>query len=122
EGTTGLVCSSGSVAFIKNIIYRCATGVSCTGGSVISDCNDLWENTLDHSGCAQGATDLFVMPMFCYEAGGSPGPYYLHIDSPCWSTNNTCGVSIGAFTTTYGCTGVATEESTWGRIKQLYSE
>ncbi|MBN2071790.1 MAG: right-handed parallel beta-helix repeat-containing protein [Candidatus Krumholzibacteriota bacterium] len=122
EGGTGISVSGGNVSISNNILYRQQTGIACTGGASIITCNDLWENTVDYDGCAQGAGDFFEMPRFCYEAGDSPGLYYLHVDSPCWAANNSCGVNLGAFTSAPGCSGVAVRESTWGVIKQLYTE
>lgn len=122
EGTTGISVSGGVVSVDRNIIYRCITGTECLGGTVTFFCNDFSENTSDYSGCSQGAEDFFQPPRFCYEAGASPGPYWLHEDSPCWAANNSCGVNLGAFTATYGCTGVAAKETSWGEIKQLYME
>ncbi len=122
EGTTGVSISGGTASVERSIIYRCATGVECLGGSLTFFCNDFWENALNYGGCSQGPSDFFLLPRFCYEAGSSPGPYWLHIDSPCWLANNACHVNLGAFTATYGCTGVAAKESSWGEIKQLYTE
>ncbi|MBU8922034.1 MAG: hypothetical protein KOO63_09465 [Bacteroidales bacterium] len=122
EGVIGISASAGVLSVDKNIIYRCTTGVECGGGVMTLACNDFWENTVDFSGCVAGPTDFFQMPMFCYEAGSSPAPYYLHIDSPCWSGNSPCGESVGAFTASHGCEGVATGKASWGQIKQMYSQ
>lgn len=118
--STGVKFSGGTTLFEKSIVYRCDTGAYYLGGSVALQCNDFWENAVDYSGCSPGPTDFSALPRFCYEADGSPGLYYLHIDSPCWSYNNDCGVNVGAFTSVAGCTGTAVKRSTWGEIKALY--
>lgn len=122
EGTTGISITSGTVDVSRSIIYRCVTGAFCGGGSIMFYCNDFWENTTDYNGCTPGADDFSEIPMFCYEAGGSPGLYWLHVDSPCWGSNNTCGVNVGAFTGSPGCSGTAAEDASWGQIKNLYTE
>ncbi len=122
EGLTGVRVSGGTVTVGSSILYRLDIGMDYHSGTIILSCNDLWENTVNYSGCSQGATDFFELPRFCYELDGSPGLYYLHSDSPCWASNNACGVNIGAYVSGPGCTGVAAGEATWGDIKQLYTE
>lgn len=122
EGMTGISVSGGTVDAFRNIIYRCLTGAQCTGGSLVLSCNDLWENAADYSGCGPGAGDIYEMPRFCYEATTQPGPYYLHVDSPCWAANNPCGVNIGALTGVAGCSGTAAREASWGSIKGIFQE
>ncbi len=118
--STGIQISGGTTILEKSIVYRCDTGADYMGGSVSFLCNDFWENGADYSGCSPGTTDFSALPRFCYEADGSPGLYYLHVDSPCWSYNNDCGVNVGAFTSVAGCSGTAVTRSTWGEIKALY--
>jgi hypothetical protein len=117
---TGILISGGNVTVNYNIIYGCTTGVECSGGSVDSDCNDLWSNSTDFSGCASGPNDLFVNPLFCLSAPSSPGPYYLDKDSPCWKENNPCGKNFGFFTSEPGCEGTPVKGSSWGEIKKLF--
>lgn len=117
---TGIEVSAGSVTLSRNIVYGCDTGFYCTGGSASLGCNDLWLNTADYTGCGPGTQDISALPRFCFEAGGAPGPYYLHEDSPCWAENNGCGYDMGAFTQLPGCTGTAVEQTTWGAIKRLH--
>lgn len=116
---TGISVSGGVVSVDRNIVSGCGTGALCSGGSVLFDCNDFWYNSSDYSGCSPGATDIHVMPRFCLIAYPAE-PYMLHIDSPCWASNNACGVNMGAFTMTHGCEGTALEETSWGAIKRMY--
>ncbi len=122
EGITGINVSGGAVNAFHNIIYRCVTGAQCSGGSLNLSCDDFWENTVNYSGCGPGTGDFFEMPRFCYGASSQPGLYYLHVDSPCWAENNPCGVDIGALTLIAGCSGTATRDASWGRIKRIYAE
>ncbi|MBN1165290.1 MAG: hypothetical protein JXB45_11970 [Candidatus Krumholzibacteriota bacterium] len=116
---TGINVWGGTVTLGKCIIDGCGTGISSSGGSITFECNDWWDNTLHFSGCSPGAEDFFLQPVFCYEAGEPLGPYYLSADSPCLKSNNSCGYNLGAFSTP-ACTGVSTQNSTWGEIKLLY--
>jgi hypothetical protein len=117
---TGAQIFGGSMTLTRCIINSCGTGASCLGGSLSLSCNNFHLNTEDYGGCAAGADDFYDLTRFCFEAGGSPGLYYLHVDSPCWAANNECGVDVGAFTQSPGCTGTAVEESSWGAIKKLH--
>lgn len=116
----GFVISGGTVNFEKNIVAGCQTGILATGGSISLSCNDMWNNSVNYSGCSQGATDISEDPMFCYRTPGSPGLYYLHQDSPCWAENNACGQDMGTFTQVVGCTGTATGDCSWGSIKNMF--
>ncbi len=120
NSSTGITVVSGSVSVNRNIISGCETGVECSGGAISSDCNDFWNNQTDYTGCSGGAGDIFEDPIFCYLTSPSPDLYYLHKDSPCWASNNPCGVNIGAFIYTAGCEGEAVEETSWGAIKSMY--
>jgi hypothetical protein len=117
---TGAQILGGSMTLTRCIINSCGTGAICLGGSMSLSCNNLHLNTVDYGGCAAGTDDFYGLPRFCFEAGGSPGLYYLHVDSPCWAENNACGFDVGAFTQSPGCTGTAVEESSWGAIKNLH--
>ena len=117
---TGVESLGGSTTFTMSIINGCNTGALCSGGSISLSCNNFYLNTTDYGGCAAGVDDFYGLTRFCYAAGGSPDPYYLHIDSPCWAENNACGLDVGAFTQLPGCTGTAVEETSWGTIKKMY--
>ncbi len=116
----GVESAAGSASFTRSIVSACVTGALCSGGSLSMSCNNFNLNAVDYDGCVAGSGDFHDLTRFCFEAGGSPGPYYLHVDSPCWAENNTCGVDVGAFTQSPGCTGTAVEETTWGAIKKMY--
>ena len=120
NAVTGIEALGGSSTLIRSIIHGCDTGALCSGGSISLSCNNFYLNMADYSGCAAGVGDFYGKTWFCYDAGGSPGPYYLHIDSPCWAENNACGVDVGAYTQSPGCTGTAVEETSWGAIKKMY--
>lgn len=117
---TGVENLGGSFALTRSIINDCTTGASCIGGSTTLSCNNFHLNTVNYSGCAAGTGDFYGLTRFCFAAGGSPAPYYLHADSPCWAENNVCGFDVGAFTQSPGCTGTAIEESSWGSIKKMH--
>lgn len=117
---TGVQNLGGSFTLNWSIIYGCTTGSLCMGGSTALSCNNFYLNLVNYSGCAAGTGDFYSLTRFCFAAGGSPGPYYLHVDSPCWAENNTCGFDVGAFTQSPGCTGTAVEESSWGAIKKMH--
>lgn len=117
---TGVENLGGSFTLTRSIINGCTTGVSCSGGTTALTCNNFYLNTVDYNGCAAGAGDFYDLTRFCYAAGGSPAPYYLHVDSPCWAENNACGLDVGAFIQSPGCTGTAVKESSWGSIKKMY--
>ena len=117
---TGIESLGGSTSFTRSIINGCDTGALCSGGSISLSCNNFHLNTMDYSGCAAGTDDFYGLTRFCYDAGGSPGFYYLHVDSPCWAENNACGVDVGVFVSSPGCTGTAVEETNWGTIKKLH--
>jgi hypothetical protein len=82
-------------------------------------CNVFWNNAAGPIyGDALAATDVVANPMFC-----SPytGDFTIAISSPAAPANNICAVLIGAYG--IGCTGqVLTKETTWGQIKNIYSE
>jgi len=117
---TGVESLGGNFILTMSIINGCNTGALCSGGSISLSCNNFYLNTTDYGGCAAGVDDFYGLTRFCYAAGGSPDPYYLHIDSPCWAENNACGLDVGAFTQLPGCTGTAVEETSWGTIKKMY--
>ena len=117
---TGVENLGGSLTLTRSIINGCISGASCIGGSTTLSCNNFYLNTVNYSGCAAGTGDFYGLTRFCYAAGGSPAPYYLHVDSPCWAENNACGFDVGAFTQSPGCTGTAVEESSWGSIKKMH--
>jgi len=117
---TGIEALGGTASVTRCIIYGCVTGALCSGGSISSSCNNFHLNATDYGGCASPQDDFYGLTRFCYSAGGSPGPYYLHSDSPCWSENNACGVDVGAFIQLPGCTGTAVEETSWGAIKKMH--
>jgi hypothetical protein len=117
---TGFESVGGSSSLSRSIIYGCDTGALCSGGSVSLSCNNFHLNTVNYSGCSAGTDDFYDLTRFCFEAEGSPGPYHLHADSPCWAANNACGVDVGVYVTSPGCTGTAVEETSWGAIKKIY--
>ncbi len=117
---TGIESLGGSTTFTMSIINGCDTGALCLGGSISLSCNNFYLNMADYSGCATGIDDFYGLTRFCYAAGGSPSPYYLHVDSPCWAANNACGVDVGTYTQSPGCTGTAVEETSWGAIKKMH--
>ena len=116
----GVVFGGGSSTFTRSILYGCSTGASCSGGAVNPSCNDYFLNGTDYEGCAPGATDFYSDPMFCFAVAPSPGLYWLHATSPCFTGANPCGVRCGAMTAAAGCTGTAVEETSWGAVKALY--
>jgi hypothetical protein len=118
--TTGARFLGGTTTFTRNIVYHAETGVQCTGGSPAISCNDFYLNTADYGGCAAGTNDFYVNPLFCFSKPPAPGLYWLHVDSPCLTGLNPCGLKVGAFTASAGCSGEATERSTWGAIKSIY--
>jgi hypothetical protein len=119
-------CSSGarflggSTTFTRNIVYHADTGVQCAGGAVASSCNDFFLNTVNASGCTLGSNDFGLDPMFCFWKEPAPSSYWLHVNSPCFTAANPCGVRVGAITASAGCSGEATERATWGVIKDRY--
>lgn len=113
---TGVRVSGATGIVQRSIIYGCDVGIEYTSGSITIDCNDFWLNDIDASGTSIPGGNIFELPRFCFVAAPH-NPYFLHIDSPCWSVNNACGVNMGAFTVTWGCEGTAVRESTWGAIK-----
>jgi len=117
---TGVEALGGTATVTRCIIYGCVTGAFCSGGSISLSCNNFHLNAADYSGCAASLDDFYGLTRFCYSAGGSPGLYYLHVDSPCWAENNACGVDVGAFIQLPGCTGTAVEETSWGAIKEMH--
>lgn len=118
---TGARFLGGSTTFTRNIVYHANTGMQCSGGSVTFSCNDFYLNTSNSAGCTLGATDFYLNPMFCFWKPPAPSSYWLHVDSPCFVTaSNPCGVRVGAFTSAAGCSGAATEHTTWGAIKDIY--
>lgn len=116
---TGVFVSGGMVSVSRNIIYGCDTGAQCSGGTVVFDCNNFHLNSTDYSGCSPGANDFYELTRFCFIAYPEE-PYLLHIDSPCWGRNNSCGVNVGAFIMIHGCEGAAVEETSWGAIKRIF--
>ena len=120
NSSIGVIVVSGNVSITRNIISSCGTGVECSDGLISNDCNDFWNNQNDYVGCSAGTGDIFEDPIFCYFTSPSPDLYYLHRDSPCWASNNSCGVNMGAFIYTVGCEGEAVEETSWGAIKAMY--
>jgi hypothetical protein len=117
---TGIETTGGSSMLTRSIISGCGMGARCAGGAISLDCNNMHLNTADYDGCTPGAGDFYDLPRFCYAAGGPPNPYYLHVDSPCWAANNSCGLDVGAFTITPGCSGTATKDASWGAIKLIH--
>lgn len=119
--STGARFLGGSTTFTRNIVYHASTGMQCSGGSVIGSCNDFYLNTLNYGGCTPGTNDFYLNPMFCFWKTPAPSSYWLHVASPCFVTvSNPCGVRVGAFTSAAGCSGTATEHTTWGAIKDIY--
>lgn len=118
--STGIASNGGNAAVARCIVYSCSVGVACSGGIVDLSCNDFFLCSVNYSGCTAGSTDFYADPMFCLGVPSSPGPYWLHKDSPCFTGSNPCGVRVGAFVSIAGCTGTAVEEASWGAIKQLY--
>jgi hypothetical protein len=119
--TTGVSVSGGDATVTRCIIYGCGTGLACGGGTITLDCNNLYGNMVQYSGCAAGPSDFYLDPIFCFYTPPSTNPYYLHSDSPCISSAEPCGP--GTYVGFYGfegCTGTSVEESTWGTIKSLY--
>ncbi|MDD4858266.1 MAG: hypothetical protein PHD74_09215 [Candidatus Krumholzibacteria bacterium] len=118
--TTGTLFSGGSAIFSRTIVYDCGIGIQCSGGSVSSSCNDFYLNGADYSLCTAGANDFYTDPKFCFWKS-SGGPYWLHSTSPCFTGDNPCSATIGAFTGTIpGCTGTAVQRESWGAIKSIY--
>jgi hypothetical protein len=118
--STGIAFNSGSATLSRSIVYACATGVSCTGGAANLSCNNFFLNGADYAGCTAGATDFYSDPMFCFAVAPSPGLYWLHADSPCFTAANPCGVRVGAIIGAAGCTGTAADETSWGALKEMY--
>lgn len=120
DALTGIESLGGSAVITRSIVNGCETGALCSGGSISLSCNNFYLNTTDYSGCAAGIDDFYGLTRFCYAAEGSPGPYYLHVDSPCWAENNACSANVGVFTSSPGCIGTAVEETSWGAIKKIH--
>ena len=118
--TTGIKLTGGTTTVTKSIISGCDIGADCAGAPGFFSCNDFFQNTTDYNGCTAGATDFFTDPVFCYLTPPSPGLFWLHTSSPCWTKANPCSARIGAFTSGTGCTGTAVEKMTWGAIKSIY--
>ena len=119
--STGARFLGGNTTFTRNIVYNASTGMQCSGGSVTGSCNDFYLNTSNYGGCTPGTNDFYLNPMFCFWKPPAPSSYWLHVDSPCFVTaSNPCGVRVGAFTSAAGCSGAATEHTTWGAIKDIY--
>ncbi len=118
--TTGIKLTGGTTTVTKSIISSCDVGIDCAGAPGVLSCNDLFLNTTNYNGCSAGQNDFFTDPIFCYLTPPSPGPFWLHGSSPCWTKANPCNARIGAFLSGVGCTGAAVEETSWGAIKSLY--
>lgn len=118
--TTGIKLTGGTTTVTRNIVSGCDVGVDCAGAPGALSCNDFFQNTTDYNGCSPGLTDFFTDPIFCYLTPPSPGLFWLHSSSPCWTKANPCNASIGAFVSGVGCTDAAVEETSWGAIKSLY--
>ena len=118
---TGLETAGGGISLMRSIIYGCGTGLACSGASVTLTCNDFFSNMVQYDGCAPGASDFELDPIFCFYTPPSTFPYYLHSDSPCLPSAEPCGPStyVG-FSALIGCTGTAAGETSWGAIKSLY--
>jgi hypothetical protein len=118
--TTGVRTTGGSATITRNIIYSCDVGAECAGAPGTYSCNDFYLNTTNYNGCSAGATDFYSDPIFCFQTPPSPGLFYLHNTSPCLTAINSCGQTVGAFTSGPGCSGTPVEGMTWGKIKSLY--
>lgn len=85
----------------NNIITGTGTGIYLkrTNGAPVIDYNDVWNNTINYSGCSVGANDISADPSF---AAGPIGSYYLSqiaagqaADSPCIDAGSDTAVSLG---------------------------
>ncbi|MBN1886217.1 MAG: hypothetical protein JW876_11935 [Candidatus Krumholzibacteriota bacterium] len=116
---TGVRVAGAAAVVQRSIVYGCDTGIDLASGTVAIDCSDFWMNGVDAAGVSLPPTNIHELPRFCFVAYPQ-APFFLHVDSPCWSANNDCGVNMGAFTVTWGCEGTAVRETTWSGIKSLY--
>ena len=112
---------------VRTILSFCTEGEAITwdgttSSSVLSCC-DIYGNA-GGPGSAENQIgsngNISEDPLFCGQVNYPSDPYRLDIASPCARGNPPClGELIGARGT--GCSGsVATEHTTWGRVKVLY--
>jgi hypothetical protein len=88
-------------------------------GSMLWECDVLGE--VDPAIDASAAQGNFSLdPRFCGIPGS--GNYFLQSNSPCLPENNPYGVPILVGPLPAGCGTVATEQQTWGGIKNLYRQ
>jgi parallel beta-helix repeat protein len=108
---------TGAVVTVRNCIIANTTGqpaIQCWDGGIVNpDCNDMWANTVDYSGCGPGANDFYEDPMLCDPAHGN---FYVDCISPCID-HPICGF-VGALGA--GCGSTRIEPTTWGAIKALW--
>jgi hypothetical protein len=95
--------------------------IACLGGATIAlTCNDLFGTEGgDWVGCVADQegdeANFSADPAFCDEAAGN---FTLSENSPCMPGNNPTGINCGFIgALEKGCSTVAVEATTWGRIK-----
>jgi hypothetical protein len=119
SGSSGITAYNGSTIEVYNcIVTKCwpRPAISCEVGSTgILDCNCVWDNAVDYSGCTPGANDFSEDPLFC---NAVVGDFTLQSCSPC-ATGYGCGL-VGAFGVGCDCGTTATTPCTWGSIKAAY--
>lgn len=82
NGGAGGIEITGGDAVVKNniVVGNLGHGVVCASGDPTIDYNDVWENTGGaYSGCAAGAHDIAVDPIFCDLVSGDVS---VHASSP----------------------------------------
>jgi len=92
-GDCGIYSANASPDCERNIIWGAHNfGVACFATPQPSlVCNDVFASVnADWYGCAQGASDISMDPLFCGD-----GSYRLQPDSPCAAANSECG-AMGA--------------------------
>ncbi len=114
---TGVSAFDSSIIAFSNL----AGAAYIAGGSALFTCCDIYGNAGgDWTGsiaAQEGVNGNFSAdPEFC--GVNSSGNYFLQGDSPCAPANNGCGLVIGA--NSVDCGFIATEETSFSKIKSMY--
>jgi len=110
----------------NNLITNNAYGVVSIATNIILSCNNVFNNVTNYdlafSPDPTGTNgNISLDPQFCGVDPSASGNFYLQSDSPCAPGNQPdgyiCGV-IGKYDV--GCGSISTEETSWGKIKDMY--
>jgi len=119
-----LLDNYGTYNLYNNLIVDNYYGVHGYGGSNNLICNNAFGNTQDYvvlDNPIGSNGNISIDPQFCALDPVASGNFYLQSDSPCAPGNHPdsypCGV-IGKFSV--GCGSESTEETSWGKIKDMY--